>query len=152
MVAITICSDSGAPKRNLLLRDKQDLHLPPWRRLFGGGGGTSSMGAKWWGKLTPRTLEALLILPDVQAEHLRLSRWCSGEDLLANAWDARGMGSVPRLERYPGVGNDKPLQHSCLEKSHGQRSLRGLAQGECKSQTQLNPHTYQAEHTSKPQF
>ena len=32
-------------------------------------------------------------------------------------------GSTPGWERYPGEGNGKPLQDSCLEKSHGQRSL-----------------------------
>ena len=40
----------------------------------------------------------------------------------ANAGD---MGSIPGLGRSPGKGNDSPLQYSCLEKSHGQRSLVG---------------------------
>ena len=31
--------------------------------------------------------------------------------------------SVPRSGRSPGEGNGNPLQYSCLEKSHGQRSL-----------------------------
>ena len=29
--------------------------------------------------------------------------------------DAGDMGSVPASERFPGVGNGKPLQYSCLE-------------------------------------
>ena len=33
--------------------------------------------------------------------------------LPANADDARDMGSIPRLGRSPGEGNDNPLQHSC---------------------------------------
>ena len=35
----------------------------------------------------------------------------------ANAGNARDMGSIPGLGRYPGVGNDNPLQYSCLENS-----------------------------------
>ena len=34
----------------------------------------------------------------------------------ANAEAAGDMGLIPGLERSPGEGNDKPLQHSCLEK------------------------------------
>ena len=33
----------------------------------------------------------------------------------ANASDAGDMGSISGLQRYPGVGNDNPLQYSCLE-------------------------------------
>ena len=33
----------------------------------------------------------------------------------------------PGLGRYPGPGNGNPLQYSCLEKSHGQRSLEGYS-------------------------
>ena len=32
---------------------------------------------------------------------------------------------VPGSGRSPGEGNGNPLQYSCLEKSHGQRSLAG---------------------------
>ena len=30
---------------------------------------------------------------------------------------------IPRLESSPGEGNGNPLQYSCLENPHGQRSL-----------------------------
>ena len=33
----------------------------------------------------------------------------------ANAGDARDMGSIFMLERFPGKGNGKQLQYSCLE-------------------------------------
>ena len=46
------------------------------------------------------------------------------ENLSANTGD---MGSVPGLRRSPGEGNGNPLQYSCLEKSHGQRSLAGYS-------------------------
>ena len=41
---------------------------------------------------------------------------CSVEDL----------GLIPGLGRS-GEGNDYPLQHSCLQKFHGQRSLAGYS-------------------------
>ena len=51
----------------------------------------------------------------------------SGKELLpTNAGDARDAGSIPGLGRYREVGNGNPLQCSCLEKAHGQRSLVGL--------------------------
>ena len=31
------------------------------------------------------------------------------------------------LKRFPGGENGNPLQHSCLEKSHGQRSMVGYS-------------------------
>ena len=39
----------------------------------------------------------------------------SGKDPLANAGDARHLGSVPGLGRAPGEGSGNPLQCSCLE-------------------------------------
>ena len=36
---------------------------------------------------------------------------------LANAGDTGDVGSVPGMERSPGVGNGNPLQYSCLENS-----------------------------------
>ena len=42
-----------------------------------------------------------------------------------NAGDSRERGSIPGSGRSPGEGNGNPLQYSCLENSHGQRSLVG---------------------------
>ena len=44
-------------------------------------------------------------------------------NLPANAGD---MGLIPGSGRSPGGGNDNPFQYSCLENSHGQRSIVGL--------------------------
>ena len=41
----------------------------------------------------------------------------------ASAYNAGDPGSIPQSERSPGEGSGNPLQYSCLEKSHGQRSL-----------------------------
>ena len=43
----------------------------------------------------------------------------------ANAEDIRDAGSMPGLGRSPGGGHDNPLQYSCQENPHGQRSLVG---------------------------
>ena len=37
------------------------------------------------------------------------------KNLLANAGDARDVGSIPGLRRSPGVGNGNPLLYSCLQ-------------------------------------
>ena len=42
----------------------------------------------------------------------------------ANGGDVRDAGSIPGLGRSPG-GHGSPLQYSCLENPHGQRSLAG---------------------------
>ena len=41
-------------------------------------------------------------------------------------------------EDSPGGGRGNPLQYSCLENPHGQRSLVGYSPRSCKSQTQLS--------------
>jgi len=45
------------------------------------------------------------------------------KNLPANAGDIRDLGSIPGLGRSPGGGHGNPLQYSCLENPHGQRSL-----------------------------
>ena len=49
------------------------------------------------------------------------------KNLPANEGDIRDTGSIPRLGSYPGGGHGNPLQCSCLENSHGQRSLVGYS-------------------------
>ena len=47
----------------------------------------------------------------------------------------RDWGLIPGLERCPGREHVNPLQYSCLENSHGQRSLVGCSHEVAKSQT-----------------
>ena len=49
------------------------------------------------------------------------------KNLLANAGDARDASPIPGSGRFPGKGNDNPLQY-LPRKSHGQRSLVGYIQ------------------------
>ena len=53
------------------------------------------------------------------------------------------VGSIPGSGRSPGEGKGYPLQYSCLEKSHGQRSLTGYSPWGCKEMDtaeQLSTH------------
>ena len=51
------------------------------------------------------------------------------KNLPANAGDARDMGSIPESGRYPGGGNDNPLQYSCQGNPMDKRSLRATVHG-----------------------
>ena len=64
---------------------------------------------------------------------LGLPPWLSSEESTCNAGDAGNTGSIPGLGRSSGGGNSNPLQYSCWEKSHGERSLEGS-----NSRTQLS--------------
>ena len=44
-----------------------------------------------------------------------------------SACNAGHLGSIPGLGRSPGGGNGNPLQYSCLENPHGERSLMGYS-------------------------
>ena len=48
----------------------------------------------------------------------------AGKESACNAGD---LGLIPGLERYSGGGHGNPLQYSCLENPHGQRSLVGYS-------------------------
>ena len=57
-------------------------------------------------------------------------QWCSGavvKNPPADAGDTGDTVSIPGSGRSPEIGNGSPLQCSCLEKSHGQKSLAGFS-------------------------
>ena len=60
--------------------------------------------------------------------HVCASWWLSKE----SACNVGDLDSIPGLGRSLGEGNDNPLQYSCLEKSHEQRSLAGYSLWGCK--------------------
>ena len=58
------------------------------------------------------------------------------KNLRTNVGDTRGMSSIPGLGRSLEGGHGNPLQGSCLENPHGQRSLVGYSPwGETESDT-----------------
>jgi len=50
-----------------------------------------------------------------------------GSDDKESACNVEYLGSIPGLGRFPGGEHGNPLQYSCLENSHGQRSLVGYS-------------------------
>jgi len=48
-----------------------------------------------------------------------------------NAGDIRDMDLIPGSGKSPGVGHGNPVQYSCLENPHGQRSLAGYSPQGC---------------------
>ena len=50
-----------------------------------------------------------------------------GSDNKESACNAGDLGSIPRLGRSPGGGHCDPLQYSCLDNPHRQRSLVGYS-------------------------
>ena len=58
---------------------------------------------------------------------LALLGFPSGSDGTESDCNAGDLGSIPGLERSPGRGHGNPLQYSCLEHLHGQRSLAGYS-------------------------
>ena len=61
-----------------------------------------------------------------------------GSDSKESASSAGNLGSIPGLGRSPGGGDGNPLQYSCLENPHGQRSL-----------VSYNPWGYEESHKSE---
>jgi len=43
-----------------------------------------------------------------------------------SAFSAGDLGSIPGLERFPGEGNGKPLQYSCLENPMDARTWQAM--------------------------
>ena len=64
------------------------------------------------------------------------------KNLPVNAGDVKEAGSSPGLGRFPGEGNSKPLQYSCLENSTDRGAWKATVLGVTKSWTWLgNRHT-----------
>ena len=69
------------------------------------------------------------------------------KDLPSNSGDVRDVGLILVLGRSPGGGHGNPLQYSCLENPHGQRSLAGCSPWGHKELDMTEP---QSTHTVRP--
>ena len=67
-------------------------------------------------------------------------------DSKESACNAGDLGSIPGLRRSFGGGHGNPLQYSCLENPHGQRSLVGYCPWVAKSPTRLSTTPHMAPH------
>ena len=68
--------------------------------------------------MTPRLLSELVLAGIIRGLP-------SGPVSKESACNARDLGLIPALGRFPGGGHGNPLQYSCQENLHGQRSLGG---------------------------
>ena len=50
-----------------------------------------------------------------------------GSDGKESAYNAGDLGLIPGMGRSPGGGHGNPVQYSCLENPHGQKSLVGYS-------------------------
>ena len=57
----------------------------------------------------------------------KLQSFPDGSDGKESACNAGDLELIPGLERSPGGGHGNPVQCSCLENPHGQRSLVGYS-------------------------
>ena len=57
---------------------------------------------------------------------------------------------IPGLGRFPGGGNSKPLQYSCLGNPMDRGAWWATVQGVTKNQTQLSTHTHVTFSTMTP--
>ena len=71
-----------------------------------------------------------------------------GSDGKESACNAGDLGLIPGSGRSPGGGHGNPLQYSCLENPHGQRSLTsyspwGRKESDMTEQLRAHSHTWQ---------
>ena len=72
-----------------------------------------------------------------------------GSDGKESGCNAGDLGSILQLVRAPEGGHGNPLQYSCLENPHGQRSLAGYSLWGCKESDtteQLSLHSIKCKH------
>ena len=60
------------------------------------------------------------------------TRVCGCSDGTESVCNVGYLGLIPGMEKSPGGGHGNPLQFSCLENLHGQRSLAGYSPWDCK--------------------
>ena len=70
---------------------------------------------------------ALIMIIIVIIIIITMMGFLDGSEGKESARSAGDPGSIPGSERCPGEGNGNPLQYSCLENPHGQRSLAGYS-------------------------
>ena len=62
------------------------------------------------------------------------------KNLPAYAGDTGDAGSIPGSGRYPGKGNENPLQYSCLRNAMDREACQTTVHGVTKNWTRLSQH------------
>ena len=93
----------------------------PGRRAHHHGAGFSKKGWRrgGWSRNTSKRVQ-------VQTIEMFLG-FPGGSDSKESTCNSGDLDSISGLGRSPGGGHGKPLQYSCLENPHGQRSLAGYS-------------------------
>ena len=93
--------------------------------------------------------------------HLTLVGFSGGSDGKESALNVRDLGSIPGSGRFPGEGNGKPLQYSCLINPMDRRIWWAIDHGNPKKSESFLKHSILAvrsltqeseEHTFSPQY
>ena len=95
------------------------------------------------------SVSLVMTTPSKQAA---LKGFFGGSDGKESAYNVGHLGSIPGLGRSPGGGYGNPLQYSCLENPHGQRSLTGYSpwgHNESDVTERLSTHTHTHTHTQR---
>jgi len=71
-------------------------------------------------------------------DNKNLQGFPGGSDGEESACSSGDPGLIPSLQRYPGEGNDNPLQYSYLENSMDRGAWQAIVQRVSKSQTPLS--------------
>ena len=109
-----------------------DLALIPGLRRSPGGGHDNPLrysclenphGQRSLAGYSPRGHKELDTTEWLSTAHHSYLGFPGGSGSKESACNARDPDSIPGLRRSPGGGHDNPLQYSCLENPHGQRSL-----------------------------
>ena len=69
-----------------------------------------------------------MVLVEIYRQSLGFPGGLDGKEFSCSVGD---LGSIPGLGRSPGGGPGNPVQYSCLESPHGQRSLVGYSPWGC---------------------
>ena len=94
----------------------------PMSQLFAWGGESTGVSA---------SASVLQIYKYLRSYQHKCTSWgfSGGSDSKESACNVGELGSIPGLGRSPGRGHRNPLQYSCLENPHGQRSCWATVHG-----------------------
>ena len=81
------------------------------------GAGAFSLILSFWGRAEGLEVESITNDQSVVKHDCVIKGFPGGSDGKESACNAEDPGSIPGLERFPGEGNDYPLQYFCLENS-----------------------------------
>ena len=89
-----------------------------------------------------KSVTVSIVSPSIYHEVMGLEDFPGRLDRKASVYNAGDLGSIPGMGRFLGEGNSNPPQYSCLEKSHGRRSLvQATVHGVTKSWARLSNFT-----------